>query len=148
MADEDMQIIAQTDPQTLADWWCVLNGWDWPGGLPELEPDGGKYRHGSRRSVLMHAIEDRIDGPALLAALRVKRFSISLPSADRPGYWSLDSRRHTREEAFAEFSQAADALRAAGFPVADFTIEDVVASAVVPPGAHGGADDLAQPPYA
>lgn len=30
MTDDDRRAIAEASPETLAQWWRLLNGWEWP----------------------------------------------------------------------------------------------------------------------
>ncbi len=40
---EDEAVLSQQDLATLARWWCELNSWGWPSGLPS--PMSGEERH-------------------------------------------------------------------------------------------------------
>jgi hypothetical protein len=50
-------LIRQDDP-TLAEWYCLLNGWQWPAELPD--PETLEYRAGSRRGLIMDWIGEMV----------------------------------------------------------------------------------------
>lgn len=52
MTPQDEAILAQQDQKTLAEWWCILNSWEWPDELPDPEDDRHNYTIGNRRSQL------------------------------------------------------------------------------------------------
>ena len=61
MSDEDAKAVYQASNKTLAEWWCLLNNWEWPeSGLGEPDPIPKPYRSDTRRRSLMTAIEHRI----------------------------------------------------------------------------------------
>ena len=58
--DEDRTIIrAQTD-KALAEWWCVLNTWGWPGELPNVCPHSLNSLDNHRRYSLMSTIARKV----------------------------------------------------------------------------------------
>jgi hypothetical protein len=59
---EDYEILNKEDDVTLAQWWCMLNRWDWPEELPnkDLTHRDKGYKTGGRRSQLMNIIENRV----------------------------------------------------------------------------------------
>lgn len=36
--DAQLEVLAAQDDKTLAEWWCELNSWRWPEGLPNEQP--------------------------------------------------------------------------------------------------------------
>lgn len=63
MTDCDREAIAEAPDRTLAEWWCLLNKWEWPrAGLGEPDPIHEKREGISRRGQIMNAIFGRI-GP-------------------------------------------------------------------------------------
>lgn len=71
MTDDDRKAIAEASPETLAQWWRLLNGWEWPQhGLGEADPvptEAGALRfHRTRRGEIMSAIVERIGVGACL----------------------------------------------------------------------------------
>lgn len=66
ITDADIAILDQQEPMRLAQWWSILNCWDWPEALPDPEPppEGPppqmpKMR---RRSMLLRLIEGKLGG--------------------------------------------------------------------------------------
>jgi hypothetical protein len=65
MRQEDIEILQTQDESTLARWWCELNGWGWPEGLPDKENDvGKKWKPGGRRGQIMSWISSLIGAKA------------------------------------------------------------------------------------
>ena len=61
MTNADRRAVAEASPQTLAEWWCLLNEWGWPAaGLGEPDPIPDKRSPFCRRSELMAAIEAQV----------------------------------------------------------------------------------------
>jgi hypothetical protein len=61
MRQTDIEILEKQDNPTLAKWWCQLNSWDWPDGLPDKENDtGGKWSPENRRGKIMGWITDLV----------------------------------------------------------------------------------------
>lgn len=58
MTPQDEAILAQQSMETLAEWWCQLNSWDWPEELPDPEPR--EYVRGGRRGEIMQWIDDGV----------------------------------------------------------------------------------------
>ena len=64
----DLLLLNSNDDRTLADWWCVLNRWEWPERIPN--PEDPKAERPTRRSALMHEILNRIGLEACLTKWR------------------------------------------------------------------------------
>lgn len=55
---EDHAVLAQQDMKTLAEWWCLLNRWEWPREL--VDPEPAVHVPGGRRGRIMDWIDQRI----------------------------------------------------------------------------------------
>jgi hypothetical protein len=67
MNRHDQAAIDAASHQTLAEWWCILNRWEWPAeGLGEPDPVAVPYRPDRRRWQIMGAILRRIGLDACL----------------------------------------------------------------------------------
>lgn len=70
---------------TLAHWWCVLNAWEWPEGLPNPE----KRPEKARRQAIMQEISGRVGLKRCLSAwerstyVQVEWRKTGKPSASR-----------------------------------------------------------------
>lgn len=61
MTNDDRKAIAEAPDLMLAEWWCLLNKWEWPReGLGEPDPVPEKHDGNRRRGQIMNAICDRI----------------------------------------------------------------------------------------
>jgi hypothetical protein len=61
MTESDRKAVAEAPPLMLAEWWCLLNRFEWPKeGIGEPEPIPQPWRPNTRRSQLMYAIVERI----------------------------------------------------------------------------------------
>jgi hypothetical protein len=61
MTEADRKAVAEAPPLMLAEWWCLLNRFDWPKeGLGEAEAVPEPWRPTPRRSAIMNGIVDRI----------------------------------------------------------------------------------------
>jgi phage terminase large subunit-like protein len=58
MTEDDLSVLALQPTETLAEWWCQLNGWKWPDDLPNQEPT--EYERDGRRLQIMRWIENSI----------------------------------------------------------------------------------------
>lgn len=58
ISDADKAILDEADTETLANWWCMLNRYEWPEELPN--PEKAEYIPGGRRGRLMDHIQGRI----------------------------------------------------------------------------------------
>lgn len=59
--DADRAAVDQAPALMLAEWWCLLNNWEWPReGLGEPDPVPEKHRPDTRRGQIMDAIAERI----------------------------------------------------------------------------------------
>lgn len=47
LTSDDLAVLFQQSLDTLADWWCQLNRYEWPAELPEQETE--QERHTARR---------------------------------------------------------------------------------------------------
>lgn len=56
MTLEDKQIILKTPSKHLVKWYCKLNQWKWPDGLPDPEPEKISQRCTQRRHKIMQFI--------------------------------------------------------------------------------------------
>jgi hypothetical protein len=57
MTDEDRKAVAEAPALMLAEWWSLLNKWEWPReGLGEPEPEPEPWRPDTRRGAIMNAI--------------------------------------------------------------------------------------------
>jgi hypothetical protein len=63
MTPADETILAQQDLATLARWYCELNSWEWPEGLPDPEP--AEFAPGGRRGTIMDWIFEAIGHRAI-----------------------------------------------------------------------------------
>lgn len=59
----DRWILRQQDPETLAEWSCILNGWGWPKLLPN--PERPTYIPDGRRGQVIRWIKNRIGSKAV-----------------------------------------------------------------------------------
>ena len=60
LASEDIASLDQPN-EVLAEWWCLLNRWEWPGKIPNPEPFQ-PWRAKGRRRKLMDMIDDVVGG--------------------------------------------------------------------------------------
>jgi hypothetical protein len=71
MTEDDKKVLQEQDNDTLAEWWCTLNRWDWPEGLPDpmteeertdydLKTISAEEFYSQRDSRIMKWISDRI----------------------------------------------------------------------------------------
>lgn len=63
MTEDDKKVLQEQDNDTLAEWWCTLNRWDWPEGLPDPmtgEERRKDYDPANRATRMMHWIEERV----------------------------------------------------------------------------------------
>ena len=63
ITNADLAALNAHDRQTLAEWWCTLNRWEWPHGLPDPEDGDARRRgelNGSRAWPIMCWISKRI----------------------------------------------------------------------------------------
>lgn len=58
ITNKDLAVLAQQESETLAQWWCDLNRFEWPEELPDPEPP--QFVHGSRRSKIMGWIMESV----------------------------------------------------------------------------------------
>ena len=78
MSDEitarDMATLERQPLDVLPVWWCVLNRWGWPKGLPDEEDQPGPmHKLTKRRRSMMEWIEQRVGMKACLAEWNRKR---------------------------------------------------------------------------
>ncbi len=64
MTKQDKQIIFETSSKTLAKWYCKLNRWEWPDGLPDPEIDTIPRVNSTRRDEIMVLIKAIIGAKA------------------------------------------------------------------------------------
>jgi hypothetical protein len=64
MTEWDRKALKKQSKQTLAKWWCTLNRWQWPLGLPDPIPAGIEK---PRRMEIMNWITDKLGMRAVLA---------------------------------------------------------------------------------
>lgn len=77
MTAKDLEILSTEKDRILAEWWCTLNRWGWPGDLPDPEPR--MYIHNGRRSQIMGWIEGKIGHKLCLRAWNKK---MDIPDAE------------------------------------------------------------------
>lgn len=65
LSAEDITLLEQQTPETLARWACQLNSWEWPAEIPNPEAEKD-WAPGSRRSKLGDWIHKRIGYKAFL----------------------------------------------------------------------------------
>lgn len=63
ITEQDAAALSVQSDATLAEWWCALNRWKWPAGLPDEEQPGIRNDK-SRRWAIMCWIEDRVGSRA------------------------------------------------------------------------------------
>ncbi len=62
----DIDVLKQQDRMTLAGWWCKLNRWKWPRGLPRPEARSLDVGGNPRRDAIMRNIVSAIGRKACL----------------------------------------------------------------------------------
>lgn len=61
MTAEDRKAVADAPDRMLAEWWCLLNKWQWPrDGLGQPDPETHPWTANTRRGEIMAAIVERI----------------------------------------------------------------------------------------
>jgi hypothetical protein len=83
----DRFILRQQDPETLAEWSCILNGWGWPKVLPDPEPP--TYIPNGRRSQILRWIKNRIGREAVSW-----KHNQSVMSREQFDEWKRDSQAY------------------------------------------------------
>lgn len=58
MREQDIEILSKQSNIVLANWFCLLNTWNWPTAIPEPEPS--QYFKDSRRGETMSWIKNRV----------------------------------------------------------------------------------------
>jgi hypothetical protein len=59
VSEEQWRTLREQSNEVLAEWWCLLNRWQWPVELPEPEP-AHPYPRGGKRSQIMDWIHDKV----------------------------------------------------------------------------------------
>lgn len=73
MTPRDREILSVQTDNTLAEWWCMMNAWDWPELLPDhFDRDFG-YRRQRRRDI-MEWIKSKIGGGVCMSKWSDKAF--------------------------------------------------------------------------
>ena len=91
VSDADLAILAVQDEQTLAQWYCMMNRWEWPKSLPDEEPR--EYIKNGRRSMIMWVIESVIGDKACLREHNKE----NLPGAEFELWYASDFVRRAKE---------------------------------------------------
>lgn len=80
LTPEDLRILRAQSRETLALWWCKLNVWGWPKGLPNSEE--AIYIRDGRRSQLMHWIQARVP-----ERLRMRTWNYDMNDEEFQVFW-------------------------------------------------------------
>lgn len=72
---KDIEILKKQDVETLADWWCRFNSWEWVNEFddPETKSDRWDSRTGGRAWKIMCLIEGKIGDREISKCWNTKR---------------------------------------------------------------------------
>jgi len=73
----DAEQLENKSLETLAEWWCTLNRWEWPNEIQNPEEVPKNYADGTpRRAALMNKIDEAVPHKLLSYTWNKKRMSV------------------------------------------------------------------------
>lgn len=76
MTEADVDTLDAQTPETLADWWAILNQWEWPKELADPPPAPRGVNQADRGNTIMWEIVKRVGMKETMRAWNVRQLKI------------------------------------------------------------------------